>query len=259
MKRRKFLQSSFIAASAISTNVGPLNEKYKGNDKELYELREYEMRFGSDQSQLEKYLRTALIPALNKQGVKTVGVFKEFGKTEPAKIYVLIPYPAFGDYLSINAKIKSDDEYIKNSQAYNAIPADKPVFTRYISSFMLAFDVLPKMAPPPAEPRIFELRTYEGYSEDALRRKIKMFNDGEVPIFNRAKLTPVFFGEVISGNNMPCLTYMVTCKSMDERDKGWTAFLSDPDWKKLTADTQYANTVSNILKTFLVPVDYSQV
>ena len=259
MKRRKFLQSSFIAASAISTGVNPLNKKDKGPEKELYELREYEMRFGSDQSQLENFFRNALIPALNKYGVKAVGVFKELGKSEPAKIYLFIPYFSFEDYLSVNHKIKSDDNFIKNSQAYNSIPADKAVYSRYSSSFMIAFDVLPKMTVPANEPRIFELRTYEGYSEDAVRRKIKMFNDGEVPIFNRAKLIPVFFGEVISGKSLPCLTYMITCKSMEDRDKGWAAFSADPDWKRLSADPQYANSVSNILKIFLVPTDYSQV
>ena len=257
MKRRKFLQSSFIAASAVTTGVSPLNDK--GSQKELYELRVYEMRFGSDGSQLENFFRTALIPALNKQGIKQVGVFKEYGKSDPAKIYLLIPYPSFGDYLNINAQLKSDEDFKKNSQAYTAIPADKPVYSRYKSSFMIAFDVMPKMMAPANESRIFELRTYEGYSEDALRRKIKMFNDGEVPIFNRAKLIPVFFGEVISGDHQPCLTYMVTCKSMEERDRGWTTFIADPDWKKLTADPQYANTVSNIIKTFLIPTDYSQI
>ena len=257
MKRRKFLQSSFIAASAISTGINPVNDK--GNQKELYELREYVMRFGSDGSQLENFFRNALIPALNKQGIKQVGVFKEYGKSDPAKIYLFIPYPSFGDYLNINTQLKSDDDFKKNSQAYTAIPADKPVYSRYSSSLMIAFDVMPKMMAPANEPRIFELRTYEGYSEDALRRKIKMFNDGEVPIFNRAKLIPVFFGEVISGDRQPCLTYMVTCKSIEERDKGWTSFLTDPDWKKLTADPQYANTVSNIIKTFLIPTDYSQI
>jgi len=257
MKRRKFLQSSFIAASAVSAGINPLNDK--GSQKELYELRQYEMRFGSDGSQLENFFRTALIPALNKQGIKQVGVFKEYGKSDPAKIYLFIPYPSFSDYLTINTQLKSDDDFKENSQAYIAIAADKPVYSRYNSSFMIAFDVMPNMMAPANEPRIFELRTYEGYSEDAVRRKIKMFNDGEVPIFNRAKLIPVFFGEVISGDHQPCLTYMVTCKSMEERDKGWTAFLADPDWKKLTADPQYVNTVSNIIKTFLIPTDYSQI
>jgi hypothetical protein len=258
MERRKFLQSSIIAASAITTGIDTTGKDEKGK-KEFYEWREYDMRFGSDQSQLETYFKNALIPAFNKYGVKTIGVFKEIGKSEPPKIYLLIPYTGMDNYISVNAKVKADDDYIKNSQPYNAIAADKPVYTRFHSSFMIAFDGMPKLIVPESGPRIFELRTYEGYSEDAVRRKIKMFNDGEFPIFYRTKLTPVFFGEVISGKNLPCLTYMITFKNLEERDKNWAAFLADPDWKKLTADPQYANTVSNIIKVYLEPTVYSQV
>jgi hypothetical protein len=46
---------------------------------------------------------------------------------------------------------------------------------------------------------------------------------------------------------------------MEERDKNWAAFGADPDWKKLSADPQYANTVNNIIKIFLVPTSYSQI
>ena len=106
----------------------------------MYEWREYDMRFGTDQSQLETFFRTALIPAFNKYGVKSVGVFKEIGKSEPPKIYLLIPFASMDDYLSVTAKVRADDDFIKNSQAYNNIPADKPIYNRYTSSFMIAFD-----------------------------------------------------------------------------------------------------------------------
>lgn len=77
--------------------------------------------------------------------------------------------------------------------------------------------------------------------------------------FNRAKLNPVFGGEVIADDIQPRLTYMITCSSMEERDTGWAAFIADPEWKKLVSDTQYANTISKISNTFLVPTSYSQV
>jgi hypothetical protein len=156
-------------------------------------------------------------------------------------------------------KVKADADYIKNSVAYNNIPANTPVYNRFTSSLMIAFDGWPAMVVPSGKPRIFELRTYEGYSEDAVRRKIKMFHDGEFPIFNRARLNPVFFGEVIAGDKQPRLTYMITCANMEERDKGWSVFVTDPEWKKLVADPQYANTISIIRNTFLVPTSYSQV
>lgn len=260
MQRRKFLQSSLAVTAATAVNINPATAGDKDpKQKEVYEWREYEMRFGSDQGQLDNYFKTALIPALNKHGVKTVGVFKEWRPTEPRRFFLLTPYSSLDNYLSVNLKVKADADYIKNSADYNSIPVDKAVYTRFTSSLMLAFDGFPAIVVPSGETRIFELRTYEGYSEEAVKRKIKMFNDGEFPIFNRAKLNPVFCGEVIAGDRQPRLTYMITCNSMEERDKGWSAFVADPEWKKLIADPQYANTISKISSTFLVPTAYSQV
>lgn len=260
MQRRKFLQSSLAAGAGMAVTINPAIAGDKApSQKEVYEWREYEIRFGSDQGQLENYFKTALIPALNKYGVKTVGVFREWSQSEPAKFYLLTPYSSLDNYLSVNTKVKADTDYIKNSTAYNSIPADKSIYNRFTSSLMIAFDGWPAIVIPSGGSRIFELRTYEGYSEDAVRRKIKMFNDGEFPIFTRAKLNPVFFGEVIAGDKLPRLTYMITCNSMEERAKGWSAFVADPEWKKLLSDPQYANTISKISNTFLVPTSYSQV
>ncbi len=260
MKRRKFLHSSFTVAAGITT-IGTHASTGDGTavPKEVYEWREYELLFGADRSLLENYFKTALIPAFNKYGVKTVGVFREWRESEPAKFYLLIPYSSAESYFSVNGMVKKDPDYIKNSTSYNNIPASKPVYSRFTSTLMTAFDGWPVMAVPTAVSRIFELRTYEGFSEDAVKRKIKMFNDGEYPIFKRAKLNPVFFGEVIAGDKLPRLTYMITCNNMEERDKGWAAFVADPEWKRLIADTQYANTISKISNTFLVPASCSQV
>ncbi|MCE7043781.1 NIPSNAP family protein [Dyadobacter sp. CY312] len=259
MKRRKFLQSSIAVTASTAATITPLIADSKHLvQKEVYEWREYEMQFGSDSGQLETYFKTALIPALNKHGVKTVGVFKEWRPSEPAKFYLLTPYSSLDSYFSINAKVKSDADYIKNSAAYNSVPASKPLYSRFNSCLIAAFDGFPAIVVPSGS-RMFELRTYEGYSEDAVRRKVKMFNDGEFPIFSRAKLNPVFGGEVISGDRQPRLTYMITCPNMEERDKGWVAFLADPEWKKLVGDSQYANTISKISSAFLVPTSYSQV
>jgi hypothetical protein len=133
------------------------------------------------------------------------------------------------------------------------------VYNRITTSFLLAFDGFPTVKAPAKESRIFELRTYEGYSEDAVTRKVKMFNEEEFPIFYKTKLTPVFFGEAIAGPNLPCLTYLITFKNLEERDKNWAAFGADADWKKVSNDPKYANTVSNIRRVFLEPLPYSQV
>jgi hypothetical protein len=260
MKRRNFVRSSLVTASAlVSGTAFSQKNPNPADQKALIELREYEMHFGTSENELHNYFQNAMIPALNKYGVKNVGVFKEWSKSEPVKIYLLVAYPSWDDFLSIHSKIKTDEAYNNASASYMKLPPDKFPYARYKSKFMIAFDGMPQLIAPKKEPRIFELRTYEGYNEDALARKLKMFNKEEFTIFYRTKLTPVFFGEVIAGQDMPCLTYMITFSNMEARDKNWAAFGNDPDWKRVSSDPEYANTVSRITKIFLEPLPYSQV
>ncbi len=257
MKRRNFVKTSLLATPSVwATNS--LETQPNPAQKEIYEWREYEFNFNSPRGEVEKYFKNALIPAFNKYGIKTIGVFSEIGKSDPAKVYMLIPYASFEDFKSINEKIKTDEGYKKASVDYYNLPADKAPYNRVSSSLMLAFDGLPKLLPTKNEPRIFEVRSYEGYSDDALRRKVLMFNKDEFDIFYRTGLNPVFFGEVIAGGNMPRLTYMLTFKNLEERDKNWAKFSADDVWKKISKAPEYANTVSKIYKTFLEPTAYSQ-
>jgi hypothetical protein len=258
MKRRHFVAASLLTTAGAAT--GAAFARSAPPAKELYELRVYDMRYGSPASGLENYLKDALIPALNRLGIKTVGVFREMGKSDPAKLYLLIPHPSLTAYANVAGQLTADAAFAIASQPYTAIGADKPPFSRYTTSLLNAFDVLPNLlVPATGQPRMFELRTYEGYSEDAVRRKVKMFNVDEMPIFYRVKLNPVFFGEVIAGPNMPCLAYMLTFKDMAERDANWKLFSADPDWKRISAAPEYANSVSNIIRVFLEPAAFSQI
>jgi hypothetical protein len=256
MERRTFIQKTALATGALATGVSA-SAKPAPQQKELYELRVYEMRWG--QGALDSYLSKALIPALNKMGVKNVGAFTETGKSEPVKLYLLIPYASFEDFGKVTLSLGNDKDFQQASAEYNQIPVEQAVYSRYESSLLLAFDGLPKMIVPVNEKRIFELRVYEGYSEEAVKRKVKMFNESEFDIFKRTRLNSVFFGQMITGKNMPCLAYMITFKDMEERDKNWKAFGDDPEWQRISKLPEYENTVSRIYKTFLEPLPYSQV
>jgi len=89
-----------------------------------------------------------------------------------------------------------------------------------------------------------------------------MFDElGEVEIFRRVGLTPVFFGRTIVGPRMPNLSYMLVHENMAAREKAWDAFRTDPAWKKLAATPGYsdAEIVSNITTVYLRPAAYSQI
>jgi NIPSNAP len=180
------------------------------------------------------------------------------GASDPAKIYILIPYASIEEFASVNTKIKTDEDFLKATQDYNALPPEKAPYTRYTSSLMNAFDGIPQLVKPTADQKLFELRIYQSYSEDAARRKRKMFNDEELKIFRDTKLNSVFFGEVIAGEYQPCLTYMLAFKNMEERDANWKVFSANADWKRISSAAEYANSVSHIIRVFLVPLSYTQ-
>lgn len=245
------LISFFLVLLIIAPNFSEAQQT-----KEYYELRVYELRWSPPA--FDNYLSKALIPYLNKNGVSRVGVFNEIGNHEPRKVYVVIPYPSLEVLNTVTNNMHKDETYLKASEEYNKLPVDQPAYWRYESSFMVAFDGMSKLVAPASGSQVFELRIYEGYSDDAVKRKVKMFNEGEFDIFKRTGLNSVFFGENISGKNLPCLTYMISFKTMEERDANWKKFIDDPEWKRISTLPEYANTVSKIHKIFLEPTAYSQ-
>ena len=132
------------------------------------------------------------------------------------------------------------------------------------SSLLRAFRTMPGIEVPAAGKgsHIFELRVYESMNAKAGKRKVKMFDDdGEIDIFRRCGMLPVFFGETIVGGKMPNLTYMLAYDDLAARDKAWRAFGSHPDWLKLRARPELADPllVSNISNAILRPSPFSDI
>ncbi|MFL5786967.1 MAG: NIPSNAP family protein [Flavisolibacter sp.] len=266
MKRRSFVKASLLttAFGGMIPMVGKSskNSEDKKTSSEFYELRAYTLNNQQQEQLLDTYFEKAAIPALNRIGCKPVGVFKEMKPEGQTKFYVLIPYPTL-EYITIaEQKLSADKEYQKDAYTYLNAPATSPAYERIESSLLRSFKHMPRIESPSKKSRMFELRRYESSSEAAGKKKIEMFNDaGEIDIFRRTGLTPVFFGETIIGGLRPNLTYMLTFSDMADHDKSWKAFGSDPEWKKISGMPEYADAkiVSHITSTFLIPTDYSQI
>lgn len=225
---------------------------------EYYELRTYIIPYNAAEKGLHNYLSKSLLPALNRQGVEYIGVFETIGQPTPKELVLLIPYNDIATYGKVLKGLTKDIVFLENKVEYDAITFSRPAYTRFTSSFYFAFDGLPKLIVPEKGSQLFELRTYEGYSEDAVQRKTNMFNDGELTIFEDAGLHSVFFGSQVSGPLMPALTYMLAFKDMEERNRNWNKFSIHPEWKRISILPEYANTVSDIKRIFLKPLSYSQ-
>ncbi len=259
MMRREFLATSSLAATAVVPGA-----MAAGTEQQYLELREYHMLLGDKQGRLHDFLRDAAIPALNRLGINPVGVFRlQFGQSRPT-LYVLLPHPSFESVVTLHDRLAADDEFTRAGSEFLDVPLSDPAYVRMENSLMLAFKDMPKVEIPGAvkgkRSRIFELRTYESHSVKAAKKKVEMFNEGgEIAIFRKTGLHPVFFGESIIGRQLPNLTYMLAFENMDQRYENWSTFVKHPDWKELSADPQYKDTVSNISDLILRPTGYSQI
>ncbi|UFH56336.1 NIPSNAP family protein [Spirosoma sp. KNUC1025] len=267
MKRRMFVKASVLSGSAVSF-IHPLSpymgssQTQQSQNPEFYELRIYTLKNGRQLKLVQNYLQQAAIPAFNRLGSQSIGVFTEYLPQGFTKLVVVIPFSSLDAYFKMPDQLANDNAYQKAGAEYFAADATAPAYERIESSLLRAFADMPKLEVPAQKPRIFELRRYESHNEIAGKKKIEMFNQGgEITIFKRVGLTPVFFGETLIGPMRPNLTYMLTFDNMEEHDQNWKAFGSDPDWKKISSMPEYANDkiVSNITRTFLVPTSFSQV
>lgn len=260
MKRREFLTTSLAASALAATSTSLMNAaEERPAAREYYELRQYHLRQGPMLKRFDDFFREVGVPALNRAGVSAVGVFDvSVGPDSPTK-YVLMPFGSLDAMAAVKEKAENDPDVVK-SEFYNVPPTD-PAYIRMESTLLYAFSGMPKLAVPPKKSRLFELRTYEAHSRKANRKKVEMFNVGEIEIFKRTGLTPVFFAEGMIGAKLPSLTYMLVFDDMPAHDKAWGTFVGDPEWKKLSTTPGYTNPeiLTNITNVFLRPTGYSQI
>jgi len=258
MKRRSFIQKSAVVAGAATVSAPSVLAAAAPADfdKEMYELRIYQLTSGGAKTAVVKYLTGAVAPYLKSKGGK-VGIFTEYGMTEPPKLYVLLAYPNPETYYTCASDMENDADYKKAAAAYLESAFDKPFFTRYETLLLSAFDGIPKLRMPDPARKLFELRIYESHNEEFGRRKVLMFNKEELPLFDKVGLPSLCFGKILAGPYMPALAYMLSFKDMAHREEVWAKFRVHPDWLTMKEKPEYLNTVSKVNKIFLVPEEGS--
>jgi hypothetical protein len=258
MTRRAFVPATGAALAANAAIPAPDPAPV------LIEFRRIQFRNSADnQRQRTTEFTRDEAAALKRAGAGPVGVFASSIAPHTPFLIVLIPYASSGMMEEVRAKLASDAAYQKSLDAFNAQPGLN--YERYETSLMRAFDGYPAVLPPADDGkrpgRVFEVRTYESNNTGTLRKKVKMFNDGEIGAFQRAGGQPVFFGETLIGPNQPNLTYMLSYDDLAGRDKVWKAFGADPVWQKLrtTPGLSDAEIVSNISNYLVTPLPFSQI
>jgi len=283
MQRREFLGTGCVAgaaalgaiavkAGAAEPTAGPAMDPMpiggKPVKKQILEVRQYHLDAGAMRERFEKFLAEVAVPAWNRIGVKPAGIFAVTEgtvadrKLEPAAdLYVLLPHESAETFATADERLWADAEYQKAGATILAAPKDSPAYKRIESWVLLAFDAVPQVqVPTMKESRVLQMRTYESHSDLKARKKMEMFQvGGELKIFDRAGMKPVFFGETLAGGRVPNLTYMLSFEDAAAQTAGWAKFGADADWKKLSGAAEYKDTVSTITNLMMKPAAGSQI
>jgi len=271
MTRRHLIKSTLVAwgAAELASNRGLRAEENKRTSPLYFELRTYRLRIGDQPKIAQDFMGEVLVPAFNRLGVSPVGVFSGVFAPELPILNVLTQYRSLSSYESTRKRLETELGKNKSStaKAFLSPPGSAPAYVRWDSQLLVAFDNLPRLVPPPEtkekKPRIFELRTYETPSDGALARKVEMFGDkmGELEIFKKNGLRPVFFGKTLVGPRQPSLVYMLAFPDLAARMAAWDRFRADPAWLKLKVTPGYtdAEIMANVSDAILSPTPASQI
>src|SRR5256884_6072202 len=116
MNRRAFVKAS-VGATAVAgvLNAPTQSQREAANAKarEYYELRQYHVQSGRQQKLTDAFLKEAFVPALNRLGIASVGVFNvTIGPVTPT-FYVLIAAASVETLATVEARLGQDAEYLK--------------------------------------------------------------------------------------------------------------------------------------------------
>ena len=258
LMRCVFLSMSILA---VAVNGSLVAQDVSSDIREYYELRIYQIYDYEKQEALEAHLRDAYLPALARLGIDRVGVFTDSKNQNDHSVFMLIPFQSVEQFSGLRDALQADDEYQKAEAAFSDVPLKEPMYSRIESRFLKSFAGMPQLElseySKDKTERMFELRLYESHSDDHARRKVKMFNDGEIQVMRDVKMGPVFFGETLIGPDVPNLVYMLSAENEGAHKQHWNAFLADPRWDEMKVKPEFADTVSKIRSWFLTPTDYS--
>lgn len=249
------LAAAFLAFEVQSTKAA--------DSGQIYELRIYTTKSAEQQKQINDYWQNAGVPAYNRLGVQSVGVFTELQDSDTNKIYVLLPFDSINAFAGAAASLAADDAHQKAGETFLMAGRTNAPFVRYESSLLQAMEGQKKIALPTStaekKPWIFEMRTYFSPSDGKGKNKVDMFNAGEIQIMQEIGLSPVFFARTIVGPQLPSLVYMVSGENQEAYKKIWSGFGPHPVWKKLNADPQYKDNMAGSKSVFLKRTSASQI
>jgi hypothetical protein len=200
----------------------------------VYLLETFYLKQGTQPGRINEYLSKAALPALSRVHSGPKIVLESLVVPHSPQIVVILGFQSIQEFWGVRAKLNADQVLEKAFADWQA--GAEPPFEEQDNVLLEAADYSPEIVPldpPPATPRIFELRVYHSPTYRQLTALHERFGGPETRIFHRVGVNPVLYGSTVIGPNMPNLTYLTPFADLAAREKAWAAFNADPEWVKV--------------------------
>ena len=222
---------------------------------EVFEMRTYTTNDGKLDA-LHARFRDHTMKLFEKHGIENVGYWVPT-KGEESKntlIYVI-------KHKSRDAANESWQAFMKDEAwqaAYKASIADGRLVKEVKSVYMNATDYSPSYKSS-SDDGVFELRVYTT-NEGKLPNLNARFRDHTVGLFEKHGIQNVaYWTPVEEPKSQNTLVYIIKHASPDAAKKSWSAFVSDPEWKKVAKASQVDGRIlaTRPESTYMSATDYS--
>jgi hypothetical protein len=129
-----------------------------------------------------------------------------------------------------------------------------------LGASMTSVGAAPSGLPAQGAGKVYELRTYTA-PDGKLPNLQARFRDHTIRIFNKHGMKSIGYWvpqDAPAKDNT--LIYIISHDSREAAKKNWADFQADPEWKKVSAESQVdGRIVSNVVSVFMDATDYSPI
>jgi hypothetical protein len=235
MNRRSFLGTLAVAGAAAQAGFG---QTAAGSKSRIFIQQNYLLKGGTQGTRLNDFLSKMYLPALAKVHTGPALVLNASLASHLPQVAVLTGYRSVDEVWAVRTRLAADKELEAATDAWES--AQEPPFENTNSALLENGDYVPPLTalnPPPKAPRVFEMRIYHAPTWKHMRGLQWRFGEGEMTILAKCGAAPVLFATTVIGQDTPNLTWITAFEDEAARDKTWAAFSADPDWQKLSQES----------------------
>ncbi|MEM7476038.1 MAG: NIPSNAP family protein [Planctomycetota bacterium] len=226
---------------------------------DVYELRTYTTNEGKLDS-LHARFRDHTMKLFEKHGMENVGYWVPTDDRSANTLIYVIKHKSRDAAKGAWAAFMKDADW---QAAYKASVTDGALVKKVESVYMDATDYSPEFKSDKAEGKsVFELRTYTT-NEGKLPNLNARFRDHTVKLFEKHGIQNVaYWTPADEPNSKNQLIYVIKHSSPEGAKKSWSAFASDPEWKKVAKESQKDGRIlikGGVKSTYMTATEYSPI